>query len=263
MKKLFILALLTFCFKASVNAQCTPDITYQDSTFGVYPKPQSASNPNGGINIPACINEPYLFVFTVVVPNTVVINGISVPVDSIRIDSLRGLPIGLQYACNPSSCVFQKNTLDCIVINGTPTNSNTVGDYDLTVFGKGFTLGQGINITFPTSSTEGQYTLQLNPQGSPDCVSLSTSYLENKNMMVSNTPNPFYADTYIHLNSKIGIKGNLVVYNLLGKQVATQIIEITNGENIIRFDGRSLPSGTYIYTIGDKTNKVSGKLVKQ
>ncbi|MGB5026097.1 MAG: hypothetical protein WBO44_12155, partial [Saprospiraceae bacterium] len=79
--KHFYLIILNFFIVCSVQSQnCLPDSIYRDSSAGVYPKPVSPTNPNGGITKKACINKPYEFVFTVVVPDTVLVPAFPSPI---------------------------------------------------------------------------------------------------------------------------------------------------------------------------------------
>lgn len=178
--KHFYLIILNFFIVFSVQSQnCLPDSIYRDSSAGVYPKPVSPTNPNGGINKKACINKPYEFVFTVVVPDTVVVPAFPSPIalEKVAIDTVNaitGLPKGISYACNPPDCVFNKNTSGCLVLRGTATTDNTPGDFK-PIIKMTLTINLGIPFPYvteyPGPAFPGEYILTLVSE--QDCASAS------------------------------------------------------------------------------------------
>ncbi len=123
MKKLLLLASATFLLALNLSAQCTPDPQYTSS--GVYP--DSTTN-----FLPACLGEPYEQLVTNVVPadtsiilNPVIPLPVTVPIDSIVVVSVTGLPPGLTFECNNGDCAFAGGTIGCAVISGTPTTAGT------------------------------------------------------------------------------------------------------------------------------------------
>lgn len=178
--KHFYLIILNFFIVCSLQSQnCLPDSIYRDSSAGVYPKPVSPTNPNGGINKKACINKPYEFVFTVVVPDTVVVPAFPSPIalEKVAIDTVNaitGLPKGISYACNPPDCVFNKNTSGCLVLRGTATTDNTPGDFK-PIIKMTLTINLGIPFPYvteyPGPAFPGEYILTLVSE--QDCASAS------------------------------------------------------------------------------------------
>ncbi|MEM6263750.1 MAG: T9SS type A sorting domain-containing protein [Bacteroidota bacterium] len=123
MKKTFLLCICALLF-GSLSAQiCTPDTNF--TAPGIYP----ANMPD------ACVNQPYSFVVTLVVPQDTLVNvpplgNLRVPIDSFILDDILGLPAGLSYQCSPASCTFLGNASYCVVVSGTPT---VTGFYSLDV----------------------------------------------------------------------------------------------------------------------------------
>ncbi|MCB0840998.1 MAG: SprB repeat-containing protein, partial [Bacteroidetes bacterium] len=116
MKKLsylFLMLGLVFLGYNNLKAQCNPDPAY--TTPGIYP----TAIANG------CLNELYSQVITIVVPTDTVVSGFPIPIDSIVLDSVVNLPVGLTYQCVPPSCGFPGGTSNCILISGTPTLADT------------------------------------------------------------------------------------------------------------------------------------------
>ncbi len=70
------------------------------------------------------------------------------------------------------------------------------------------------------------------------------------NALAQNFPNPFNPTTEIKYSLATGGKTTLKVTNALGNEVATVVDAfVAAGEHTATFDGSSLPSGTYFYTI--------------
>ncbi len=178
--KLFYLILFNFFWILGIQSQnCLPDSTLRDSSAGVYPKPVSPTNPNGGISKKACINKPYEFVFTVVVPDTVVVPAFPSPIalEKVAIDTINaitGLPKGISYACNPPDCIFNKNTYGCLVLRGTADNTNSPGDFK-PIIKMTLTINLGFPFPYvteyPGPAFPGEYILTLVSEN--DCASAS------------------------------------------------------------------------------------------
>lgn len=179
MKHFYLIALNFFVILSIQSQNCLPDSIYRDSSAGVYPKPVSPTNPSGGITKKACINKPYEFVFTVVVPDTVLVPAFPSPIalEKVAIDTINaitGLPKGISYACNPPNCVFNKNTSGCLVLKGTATTDNTVGDFK-PIIKMTLTINLGIPFPYvteyPGPAFPGEYILTLVSE--QDCASAS------------------------------------------------------------------------------------------
>lgn len=141
MKKLLLLASIAFFGALNAGAQCTPDPQYTEP--GIYP--DSATNFG-----PACVNQPYTQLVTNVVPEdtTVVIGGIPlppIPIDSIVLEDVTGLPPGMSIACNPNNCSYEGGTTGCAIITGTCT---TAGTYNLVFNLSAYVGGQTTPQTF-------------------------------------------------------------------------------------------------------------------
>jgi hypothetical protein len=122
MKKSYLTLFLTSCFLlfgwSQLQAQCDPDTTITSS--GIYP----ATIPE------ACANLPYATVLTVNIPLDTMVSfppfgTFSIPIDSLVVDSVSGIPSGITFDCNPSSCVFLGGTSNCILISGTASVADT------------------------------------------------------------------------------------------------------------------------------------------
>ncbi len=234
MKYLFFLTLILASLAIGHTQACLPDSTLIDSSAGVYPKPITPENPNGGIKKKACINKPYDFVFTVVVPDTVLVPIFPSPLalEKVFIDTagaISNLPAGIHYQCNPPNCVFKKNTFGCLILNGIPTISNQPGDYKPIIKLK-LTVNVGVPFDYATEypgpAFPGEYKLTLLSEN--DCASNA-----NEGVLESNSwyPNPFYGDV-IYTDQEL--ISNFRMYDILGNLILAQNevngrkIELTN-----------------------------------
>ncbi|MDQ3142583.1 MAG: T9SS type A sorting domain-containing protein [Bacteroidota bacterium] len=214
MKKI-IYSLIFLCFSIYGFSQaCLPDSSYRDSTAGVYPKPITDANPKGGINKKACINHPYEFVFTVVIPDSILLPLLPtpIPLSFAKIDTvgaIKNLPEGIMYSCNPPDCVYPKNTIGCVILHGTPTANNTPGDFKPIIK---LTIGTpfgNFEIEYPGPQFPGEYILTLLDE------SCQTG---TKDLIISNDfwyPNP----TQGHLKSKLEGAEKVMLYNSHGKML--------------------------------------------
>lgn len=219
MKHLFYIILLGACL-INIEAQtCLPDSTLKDSSAGVYPKPISPTNPNGGITKTACINKPYEFTFTVVVPDTVEVPIFPSPIalEKVSIDTtgaILNLPEGISYACNPPNCIFKKNTFGCLSLFGTPNTNNQAGDFKPIIKLK-LTVNVGIpfdyNTEYPGPAFPGEYILKLVNEA--DCASSNTNLRQTENTWF---PIPSYDGQF---SSKGDAISEIKVFNSYGKQV--------------------------------------------
>lgn len=151
----------------SIAQNCTPDSTLQDAPLGVYPTPfDSTTFPTGGLaDFPATIGMPYELTFTVKVTDSLTLAPFDLDLKNFALanmDGLIGLPIGLDFACDPPNCVFNDTTLGCIIIQGTPIDANPVGDYNLRFMGQLFANeDDSISLGFPSALVPGEYVLSL------------------------------------------------------------------------------------------------------
>ncbi len=170
-----LLLLVVNLFPQFITAQdCTPDTTFQNAPLGLYPTPfDSLVFPDGGLSdFPATIGTPYELVFTVKMTDSVMLSPFNFDLNSFQLDNMDGilgLPIGLEYACNPPNCVFVDSTLGCIIVSGTPIEANPVGDFNLQFKGQLFANGDdSLDFDFPSTAVPGEYVLSLSRSDSLD-----------------------------------------------------------------------------------------------
>tara|TARA_B100001250_G_scaffold213982_1_gene183535 strand:+ start:9337 stop:15732 length:6396 start_codon:yes stop_codon:yes gene_type:complete len=99
---------------------CSPDPQYNSE--GIYPN----SLDDG------YVGQIYDEAVTIVVPLTVVSNGLTVNVDNIDLTAIAGLPNNFTYACNPPNCSFAGGTSGCVNIYSTSQiDTSDIGNYPL------------------------------------------------------------------------------------------------------------------------------------
>lgn len=212
----------------------------------------------------ACIDEPYDQSVTINVPTTIAFGAISVPINSVSIPTTGGIgnyPIGLTYSCDPPNCVFNPATLGCILMHGTPTNANTPDTFDLQITATVATQFGPVPVVFPGNdlAPDDHYYLILRAMG--ECVSSSTD-LNSPFSALRAVPNPVNGLTRIEAQSTQSGVFQFEVFNLVGKRVYTQTVQLYEGANQFTFDAGNLATGTYIYSLGNADGKSVRRLVK-
>jgi len=258
MKKLLLFALMFTLIGGTMQAQeCVPDPDIDPTMVGVFPLPDTVDSPTSSL-APACVGSPYEMVFTAVVPASIT-NPIPLDLTSVRLDSIVGLPDGLSYDCEPGDCIFLGNTIGCLVINGTPTEEGT---FDMIVY---TTVNDVLPITFPGALLDGQYRIFVCPEGlcfdAPNCVVGTDDVFKSTLGMRQNVPNPFSDITNIVMDSEVSGNFDFKVFNLTGKMVHSEQVDILVGENTITFDGSRLDEGMYFYSIGQGRNIATKRMV--
>jgi hypothetical protein len=70
---------------------------------------------------------------------------------------------------------------------------------------------------------------------------------------MQNYPNPFNPSTVIRFTMKETGIAELIITDVLGRQVHAEKLTARAGENIYRFNAANLSSGVYFYTLRAKT----------
>lgn len=237
MRKLLLITLALSSFALRVNAQsCTPD--------GGFTGP--GTSPNTIQNLDSAHVDTYFEqVITVVIPTDTNISGLGVvPIDSVTITGVTGLPAGMSYTCQNSRCKTLGGSTGCIKIFGTPTNA-AIGTNTLVIK----TRIYGIVFTMPVFRDQDLTGYKLK-------VGTLVSIEEQKQngfSLLNNMPNPFSGETTIPFVSNKAEKYTFTVYDNTGKQVFQDMINANEGDNKYIFNAGSLKSGLYHYSL--KNNK--------
>ncbi|MAW21665.1 MAG: hypothetical protein CMD16_04660 [Flavobacteriales bacterium] len=255
MKK--ILLSLTFTVAlVFANAQCTPDPQF--TAAGIYPDSATGLSP-------AYVGQSYSEVITVITPldTNTIYNGtlIDVTVSTITLASLTGLPSNFTYACDPPSCSFPGGTTSCAVLTSTsnPTMAD-VGSYQLMMTTE--TDGMGtvgpVTIPLPTQTDViDYYYLDI-----VDMVNSTINQFDNTTFELKGVyPNPVTDQAKIQF--VLGTSGLTIlkVYNLLGKEIKSIIMDSNRGVNTININTSSYSDGMYLYSINNGTQVLTNRMV--
>jgi len=266
MHKTFTILIFSLAFILNVHAQdpaCMPGAISQDTSI-ILPEPFNSIELTGGIDS-TCIGSFYEEVFTALVPSTIELAGQNFAIDSISIDlegAIDGLPEGLDYACNPPSCVFQPEETACFVITGDVATSNPAGTYDLTIrlraFNFFFPIGAEIRYPQDIGAANESYFIHVNEAG--NCTAVSTNELENT-LEASLSPNPANDFVQLNIQAESAKDVNIMIVDMLGKVYAEQAVGLQSGHNSIPFFINDMSTGIYFMTITDGKEFLSQKIV--
>lgn len=249
MKKiLFFLCILFASYTAFT--QCVPDVTITQP--GIYP--DSATGLAPGI-----VGQPYNQVMQIKVPvdTPVVYLGFSLiaTIQSIQLMSFTNLPPGITYACNPANCTFPGGSNGCVLLSGTP---NTAGVYvpvaivkttaSVNLFGQTITLTQNDTVDY--------YTIVIGVTGlseiNPSVLNLGQNY-----------PNPALSKTMIDFYAPANGEYQFKLFNLIGKEVQSQQLNVKKGVNTIEVTVKDLPPGVYMYSLSGNNSTLTRRLIVQ
>jgi|GEM_PF-5053586 len=96
----------------------------------------------------------------------------------------------------------------------------------------------------------------------PTHVHQETGKLANTHVLQQNFPNPFNAQTTIVYSLPRQAKAKLVVYNLLGQEIATLVDQVKPaGKYTVRFDASNLSNGIYTYRLFAGSGVITRKML--
>ncbi len=261
---LFVFATLTTTLSLAQTCMRDSSILTADSFQLLSPAPYSPDSPYYNLAL-ACIDENYNQSVTVNVPPTFSYAGFSVPITNVSIPTTNGIgnyPAGMQYTCDPPNCVFNANTLGCILLHGKPAIGNTAPDtLDLMLTATVLTAIGAVPITFPgdPSAPDDHYYLILNPNG--QCLS-GAAEPGSPFRAVRAMPNPVSGQTTIEVQSTETGAFQFEVFNMVGKRIHSETIQLFEGVNHFSYDASQLPKGAYLYSVGTPGHQSLRRLIK-
>jgi len=235
-----LLSLSIFLLAAAANAQCTPVPGYADSTFGVWP--DTIQNFPGALQNTAYITDLNFKVPVNAGDIDPTYNGATI--SSFTVDSVIGLPPGMDYTCNISNCTYAGGANGCAQIIGT---CSTPGDYNITIKLIAVVAVPIIgNINVPQSFTG--YKINVAVLGISELIAQSVEIY----------PNPALSEL-----SLSGLKNHAIetiaVFDANGNKVQEMN---TNAYNVVSMDVAHLNSGMYFVHLSGAEGVAVKKFVK-
>jgi hypothetical protein len=233
--------LLFSVISLGANAQCVPDPA--QTSPGIYP-----DSATGFSN--ACVDIYYEQLITNVVPADTNIFVFGIPVttsiDSIVIDSVAGIPPGMNFECNPLGCSFIGGETGCATITGICSFS---GDYPLVFYLSAYVGG----VTSPNPFVVDYYSISV---GIDLCLG-STPTMEPSAFKLS--PNPTGTTAILE-----GLQNRPGVYmvSLMNMEGTTLQQVPIKGNDTTTIDVAFVTSGIYFLQIFYSTGVEVVKLVK-
>ena len=112
---------------SAISDICAPSADATDLGFNFSEEVEQVENE--ALMPTAFLNEYFIESIQFLLAETFNVNGVVVDVDSLAINDISGLPLGLNWACEPQSCSFPVGN-SCIGLSGIPTIS---GSFDANI----------------------------------------------------------------------------------------------------------------------------------
>jgi hypothetical protein len=248
MKKLIATLISCFAISAAAFGQCEPNMAY--TRPGIYPDSASGFPP-------AVATYEYNLVITAVIPADTILYPLPLlPIDSIGVYEISGLPEGFQAIPNRPSGYWPGGTSGCMLITGTATQSQ-IGNYPLTIKAVGYMGGFGIPYTYEITYYN-ILVLDSLAYGIPDLP-------ENGNIRMQVFPNPFVRYVNVDFYADVAGTYELKIFDATGRLMKSENTDTKRGENNLRIDGFNLKTGIYYCVLQHTQENVRSafKLIKQ
>ena len=253
MKKSILFLAMIIGVAFGVSAQCNIDST--DFATGKYVYPDSlpciyqgtAYSGTVNIKIPDSLDVHDFY-------SAIPAGNYYLHLDSVRIDSVTGMPTGITSAINPAfGSWIHGGEYGCSLFSGTTTD--TAGSYPVSIYGRGCVHGTVLIYTIDScvSGNLGSY-LHYN---------LNVCYPAGINNVSGDVslniyPNPNQGVFTVNVSSANRLVGTMSVSDQLGRIIKTQNIDVT-GTKQLPIELGNLSSGVYLLEI----NAEGSKSVKQ
>jgi hypothetical protein len=242
-KQLLFLAIISLFAITKLSAQCTP----------VPFPPPALTNPDTSQGIPPAIaTQIYNEVVNLRIPADTVLMGTTIPIDSIGVDSISGIPAAFTYATNSPNDYWLGGTYGCFIVTGNPTQADT-GVYTMTLHTTIY-LGHNPNNTQIYEVDFDFVVLDSSAVGFSDVKA-------NQFVVRQNAPNPFDYKTTIRFHSPRAEVFTFEVYSIDGKLVRQEELNAEEGINKIEFKKGDLPSGMYIYQLANDNYTIRKRMI--
>lgn len=249
-----LLSLFTFLSVSLVMAQnCTPDGAYTD--VGVYP--DSATNM-----AVAYVGQAYSQTITVIAPADTCVQVLpaplpctSVPIDSIVVESVTGLPPGFTIMAenfNDLNFQFPGGSTSCMIVQGNPMPGDE-GTYPILVSGTSYATVAGLPQSQPYS-VDYYFIEVVNPVGVNELVTnkFSINYI---------APNPVRNIANIEFNMLSSNAVSIEVRNVLGELITSENVLASQGKNNYQIDASTMSNGLYFVRLKNGNEVLTKKFL--
>jgi hypothetical protein len=252
MKKTLLSLMSTFAVTLLMAQNCTPDGSFTDD--GVYP--DSATNL-----AVAYVGQPYSQTITVIAPADTCVEIIPgfpctvVPIDSIVVESVTGLPPGFTIMAenfNDLNFQFPGGSTSCMIVQGT-AQAGDEGTYPILVSGTSYATVAGLPQSQPYS-VDYYFIEVVNTVGLEE-LDLQTFSISQ------NSPNPVKNYTTVTYNMPNYGNVSVQIRNILGEMVINDVISAQEGKNTYRIDATNLSNGLYFYQFSLDNKVVTKKFI--
>ncbi len=231
-----LLSLLLVVICSMAQPVCTPD-----------PNPLWQFPPPSYNEIDTMYNGYYYEdVLTVFAPDSLYVNTTIVQIDSMRVDSISGFPIGIDYECDVPDCLFVPPVVGCMLLSGTP--NDTTGVYDVRIHYCVFLpiLPDPICLVYPEDTAAAGYAYRLGSSPISSNLELEKEAIGD----LSCFPNPVTTSSNFQFLPHQNGLATVAVYNSVGQSVFREQVSVTTQEMItVGFKRGDLTSGIYFYSV--------------
>lgn len=269
MKKILLLSLVACSFNVMAQiAPCVPDVSYQDSLFGLWPD-TTQNLPLADVDVyyethvqiktPSEVGEVMGYPYMVDISGT----GIPIDVSGLSIDSIKmmevvNVPSGMSVYFSQEDSVYLGNSVGCVTLFGTPTTP-MIGHHDLEFMVEGW-VGLGGNV-ISLYETTGEYSAITGYDFIVQDPAGVESLDMNRFSVSQNSPNPFTGKTIISYTVLNGTEVAFTLYNVMGELVKESSYSAAQGINTIELDSEELDSGIYFYTLSNGKETISKRMI--
>lgn len=111
----------------------------------------------------------------------------------------------------------------------------------------------------------GEIRSQIGKDLQPECSTLTGTYeVDGVQLEVKVFPNPVYNELNLNFESKESFQAQVVIYDLMGRQLLANRVDVFNGSNQVRLDVNNLSNGIYLLQVRNKEGVLfTEKVIKQ
>lgn len=268
MKQLLLITFLFFGIHSfSQISPCVPDVSLQDSTFGLWPDtienlPLAVKDvyyeEHIQIKTPATVGEVMGDPYPIEVLGFPV-NIAGLAIDSIKLVEIQNLPSTISTYSSNTDSVFTGDVTACVTLYGTPA-IDEVGQYDLSIIINGWISVDGLGTVSLYDQLGEFYSIEGYNLTVQNSVSVDNA-LSNDFDITQNTPNPFSDFSVFELHSPNQCSYQFVIVDMMGRTIHDEQLQALAGLNTIKIDANSYPSGIYFYSVSDGHSVQTKKLI--